>query len=296
MKKSWLSIIGLAFIMFSCKTTEEIWIDKDQSVRQHISLDLSALVPFLQMGLEQQGLDLDLPGIPKFNDAMPKGQEDAPKSSPEDVLKKLISVAKLDTTIYLKSFLTQTMQKQGLTEPQFIDKAVQEVKSEDRKNAAALMKTLLKAKIHVQIDADEGVYQATLMQDYAPKEFAGAAQFMTSIPELMGGAKPDALGKGVDELDKILPTYALTKKQFSIMKQSMDADKLGGDMGQDNPLDMIGSLGGMMDYEYIIHVPQRIKSVNLSHTKIDDKTIKVKAPSPLGDKTSEPFKLVIKYK
>lgn len=294
MKKfGWIGI-GLLLVLISCKTTEEIWIEKDQSVRQHISLDLSALVPFIQMGLQQDGLKLDLPELPKFEDVLPKGEDN--NTAPEEVLKKLISRAQLDTTIYFKSILAQTMQKQGLNEAQFIDKAVQDIQPEQRKNAQALLKALFKAELHVQINADEGIYKTTFSQSFAPKEFAGAAQFMSSIPELMGGAKPDALGSGAAELNGLMPAYELSKKVFSISKRSMDANKLSEGLGGDSPMDMLGSLGGMMDYEYIIHVPQRIKSVNLSHTKIDDKTIKVKAPSPLGEKNAEPFKLVVKYK
>ncbi len=293
MKKYWPLSFWLFLFFISCKTTEEIWIEKDQSVRQHISIDLSAVVPFLQMGMQGEGLDL--PGLPKFEDAMPQGNDDK-GTPPDDFLKKMMAVSKLDTTINIKSLLNNAMQKQGVNETQFIQKALQDVKQDERKNAEALLKAILGANLRVQIDADEGVYNATLMQKFGAKEFAGAAKFLTALPGLMGGSKPEILGQGMDELNQAVPKYELTKKQFSLVKEPIAADKLGKNPGEENPLDMLGSLGGMMDYEYIIHVPGKIKSVNISHTKIDEKTIKVKGPSMFGDKNAEPFKLLVKYK
>lgn len=293
MKKYWHLLFCLFLFSTSCKTTEEIWIGKDQSVRQHVSMDLSAIMPFLQMGLQGEGLDL--PGLPKFNDAMPRGNDDKGTSS-EDFLKKIMAVSKLDTIIQMKSLLTNAMQKEGVNETEFIQAALRDVIPAERKNAEALLKAILGASLRVKIDADEAIYTTTLMQNFAAKEFAGAAKFLTALPGLMGGNKPEILGQEVDELNQVVPKYELTKKQFSLVKEPMDANKLGKNPGEENPLDMLGSLGGMMDHEYIIHVPGKIKSVNISHTKIDEKTIKVKGPPMFGDKNSEPFKLIVKYK
>jgi len=311
-------------ICASCSTTEEIWINKDGSIRREITVDASffgmmagmqdafANMPMMDSTnyedetidsdstnlivdrqVEREEVPVDSSEYSFQNDENAFGDlgssEDG--ANPASFFLDLFQRDQLDTILDFKNLLGALGQEQGIT-----DEMMQEELDNDSsmsKEEKAALKSMINTKIRLSINKSEGKYAIGFLQTFKDAKTLSESNNMYSIlSELGSGSMPEdpATSDIINSLMGSTPVYELSKGQFSIRKPAADMSGLMEQMGP--AAGMLGST--YLDYKYIIHVPRKVKSVNQSGAEIEGNTIVLDAPTKLG--ASKAFELIVKYK
>lgn len=296
---------ALLFSLTNCATTEEIWINKDQSIRQEIRMDLGAMLPFMQ------GLKDEVAGPDNSEDEMDieveQGYEKEEKKSSagemEDLMAELFTREKVDTTISFKSMMEESMKERGLSEEDFwkelSDKEDSgEMTAAEKKEMETMMKTFMNAEMKIKVDQAKSILQFGFIQNYENGEALNKGASVMEMMEKLNG-DDEAAGDPMDEMFQNMlmganPEYKLSAKEFSIKRPPIDLSDLGEEA--QSGIQMVQAMLGGANYTYVIHFPKKVKKVNIKDAEIKGKTVTVKAGMSELFGNGEPFNLVVKYK
>ncbi|NJL74285.1 MAG: hypothetical protein HC892_03805 [Saprospiraceae bacterium] len=293
----------------SCSTTEEIWIDKNGAVRRELTMDvgLFGMIAGMKDQFEDQFADSTYLSEDFYSDStemIVDRQVKRPQSSEADSVEEnttndnvamsfleLFERESLDTILNMKDFLLAMGQNNDVTPETFIEELENDTSINEEERAA--IKTLATMKLRLRVNKSQNLYAITIMQDFKnQKELDAGMDFSSLMRQMMSGQLPsDAESNEMFEMMMgNSPVYDLKKGEFRIRKPATDMSAIMENLGP-----AAGMIGGTyLDYKYIIHVPQKVKSINHSEAQINGNTIILDAPVKLG--SSKAFDLIIKYK
>ena len=300
MKNIILGCLGvLALLLSSCATTEEIWINKDGSIHVEVHNDMSAFMGLLSPE--------DLAGA----------KEEVEKKSPQDEdrsdsynsgkkfgqdMTKLFEQDQVDTIIDFLSVFQEEMEARGIkTEEemwqQMMEEADNDASPEEKRKTVHFLKGMMKTKMRMQFDKAEGRYIVSMLRDYnSAEEIQQNMNFMEFISTMSGSMKnrdPQDLAMAQLMMGNT-PTYSLSKKEFHLTRRSTDYSDVDQETMQQ--MKMMSSFLGGMNHRYIIHVPKKVKKINIPGAVIKGNTVTFSAPpSKVGEEQAE-FEVKIKYK
>jgi hypothetical protein len=301
-------LLCLILALSSCSTTEEIWINKDNTVKREVKMDMGAIVPFLQMGDmfgEEEGESDEYSIEDEMDKEVEQGGDEAEaEKSPNDWMMELFQREQVDTLIEFRSFMEEEIKKQGITEKEFLEnlaeEGAEEYDEEQKEMMMEMVQSLLKSSLRIKVDAPNEVYFFSIIQDFADaKELNAGANMMNGISTLMG----DDIGESADPEQAAMmkmmmggsPVYNLTKKEFSISRNPVDMSDVPEDIKAS--LTMMQAFMGGMEYQYIIHVPKKVKKINVNGAVINGNTVTFDVPMPkFGKGEDKGMDIKLKYK
>ena len=303
-------MIGVIFALTSCSTTEEIWINKDNTVKREVKMDMSMIVPFLQMGDMFDEEETEESDEYSLEDEMDKeveqGGDYEEEEKGDDWMTELFKRDYVDTLIDFRSIMLQEMEKEGLTEDQmwesFMEDTGDDLDEAQKEVALELMQSLMKSSLRIKVDAANEVYFFSMIQDFENADelnsganmLNGLSKFMGD--DMMGGADADPEQEAMMKLMMGgSPVYNLGKKEFKISRSPLDLSDMPEDVQAS--LTMMQAFMGGMDYKYIIHVPKKVKKINVDGAEIKGNTVTFSVPMPkLGKGEDKGLDVKIKYK
>lgn len=299
--------IAALFSLVSCATTEEIWINKDQSIRKEIKMDMGMIVPFLQMQ-EGMAVEEEENKEDQMDIEVEQGYDKEEEDTAEDfgnMMQDLMKREKIDTLISFKDIFEQQMKERGVTEEELWkefsgSEEIESLSEQEREGVEAMMKSLLKMEMRINIDVAEEVFLFTYIQAFDnPDELNSGGDMMDVMSKLSGQFDEEEEGNAEAEMiQKMMtgssPIYKLDNGEFSISRPPLKLDGLDDEMKMN--LQMAQGMMGGADYTYVIHFPKKVKKVNIKDAEIDGKTVTVKGGMPSLSGEDEGFNLVVKYK
>ncbi len=309
----------LLFVMLislsSCSTTEEIWINKDGSLRREISVDVSYFASFANMK-DQFGnlsnldsLEFDSTRMVEENierienneqiimredqETLMDESEYEANNAGKDFMLRLFQYELLDTTF---DMITLMESMAGEKFPGGFSMQALEDDPSWTAEQKTYVKSLMKMKVRVRINKDKGAYNIGFIEQFKnDKEMSASSNWFNSLGALIGQERieqedNEMMNTMMQLMSGSTPAYQLKKGEFSIRKP------------ESNPADILEELGPMapmftstyIDYKYIVHVPNKVKNVNNSNASIENNTVTLEAPTKIG--ASKKFDLTIKYK
>lgn len=300
MKNTILGCLGILALLFSsCATTEEIWINKDGSIHVEVHNDMSAFMGLLSpedlAGVKDEAEEkspLDEDRSDSYNSGKKFGQD----------MTKLFEQDQVDTTIDFLSVFQEEMEARGIKSKeemwqQMMEEADKDASPEEKRKTVDFLKGMMKTKMRMQFDRAEGKYIVSMLRDYdTAKEIQQNMNFMEFI-STMSGTMENRDPKDLAMAEFMMgntPTYSLSKKEFYLTRKSTDYSDVDKETMQQ--MKMMSSFLGGMNHKYIIHVPKKVKKINIPGAVIKGNTVTFSAPaSPIGEEQAE-FEVKIKYK
>lgn len=266
----------ILFALSSCTTTEEIWISEDGSIHQEVKIDMAALIPFMKMSEDQIDTSAD-----PFSELLKRGN--------------------VDTLIHLGAAFEEELKKTGSTEEAFWQQMNEEgdekVPAEEKEAMKTLFKSVTNTRIRIKMNEEENVYFFSVIQDFKNIDEMNSGPNALNMIQSLGGA-----GMGQDSSNQAMlnmmsgqtPAYSLKKNEFRISRPVYTPDNLKNE--EEQAMQMFQLLGDAMQFEYLIHLPGKVKEVNIKDAEIiDGNTVRVKVPGKTGAQ-QEVFELVVRFK
>ncbi len=300
MKNSILAYLGVLALLFSsCATTEEIWINKDGSIHVEVHNDMSAFLGLLSPEDLAGGKKTD-PDSPLYDDEQNPKTESAKKFS--EGMTKLFEQEKVDTTIDFLGVFQEEMESRGVSSAEEMWQLMLEEEAgnrsvEERKEIIHFFQGMLKTKMRLQFDKGAGTYIISMVRDYANAEEIeqnmNFVEFFSTLSGTMENRDPEDL-----EMARMMmgnaPAYSLNKREFIVSRKGSNYE--GVDQETMQQMKMMSAFMGGMNHKYIIHVPKKVKKVNVPGAIIKGNTVTFSAPtSQIGEEQTD-FNAKIKYK
>lgn len=300
MKNSILAYLGVLALLFSsCATTEEIWINKDGSIHVEVHNDMSAFMGLLSPE-DLAGGSKTNPDSPLYEDEQNPKSDSAKKFS--EGMTKLFEQERVDTTIDFLGVFQEEMESRGVSSEEDMWQLMLEEESsshtlEEKKELIQFFKGMLKTKMRLQFDRETGKYIISMVRDYANadeiEQNMNFMEFISTLSGTMDNRDPEDL-----EMARMMvgnaPSYSLTKKEFHLNQQGANYDDVDQETMQQ--MKMMSAFMGGTSHKYIIHVPKKVKKINVPGAVIKGNTVTFSAPATQFGEEQADFEVKIKYK
>ncbi|MBX2873992.1 MAG: hypothetical protein KTR30_17885 [Saprospiraceae bacterium] len=300
MKNTILACLGILALLFSsCATTEEIWINKDGSIHVEVHNDMSAFLGLLSPE-DLAGGKKTNPDSPLYEDEENPKSESAKKFS--EGMAKLFEQERVDTTIDFLGVFQEEMESRGISSEEDMWQVMLEEESEgrtleERKEVVEFFKGVLKTKMRMQFDREAGTYLISMIRDYANAEEIEQNMNFVEFISTMSGTMENRDPKDIEMARMMMgnaPAYSLTKKEFHLTRKGSDYAEADQETMQQ--MKMMSAFMGGMNHKYIIHVPKKVKKINIPGAVIKGNTVTFSAPSSQIGEEQADFNVKIKYK
>lgn len=272
----WLFALIAILVTTSCSNyTEELWINKDGSGSSQVTRDMGEMLPLLQLAMLSGGDD------EKSDSSGNMGMKMA-KSVAQSILER----GKIDTTIIVADLVKSVMNKNKQDQMSITRMREQlaqssDISSDDKKMFGQILEEVLTTRIRFQLDTEKDLLRLTTDQSFSSVENRIAGSF-GKIFELVNKFLPGEEGKAQEYLDMAktfkdsAPRYAFTDNSFSIHRSGLDLSSGGQQLEQGEQ--MAKGFLGESKYRMIIHVPGKVKSVNVPGATFSKNTVTWEIP------------------
>jgi len=281
--------IVLVFMLSSCTATqEELWIEADGSGRYASTVDLSAMYPFLLMGIEQED----------------EGAEDQDPFTA--MIQQQLKAESADTTFSFGDMIARELEAEGKNLDMLIDSLenldpeAAGMTAEEQDRNLEMLKTMTGMKIRLQADQSESMLKFTTISDFEdPTEMDNGASFMNAIigfRNQMSGTQGGAQEEAIQQMTKGQTRIELQKGKLRIMRKG--TDPMEGMSDEDKAqMQMMQGMAGEQPYRLTIHFPGKVKKVKSEYAEQTDReTVVVEIPQEkLTDEDFE-LDLTVKFK
>lgn len=302
----------LLMLMFSCATTEEIWINPDGTIRTETKMDMSSMMALMQLGnaMEDEEEDSEMEDEDDYEEELEEGVEDddmedmAEESSEgfDKMMDNLFTQENVDTLIDFRDIIKEEILDKGVSEEEFLRELTED---EDLKKQGidpkALLKTLTNSQMRIKIDKDASVAFMSLIQTYdQAKDFSVGMNFMQIMSSIMQSSRGEEASE--DPMDEMMSrvmvgsasSYDLQKRQLRISRPAVDYSDLPEESLQQ--LQMMQMFLGDSGHRIIVHVPKKVKKVSVDDATIDKSTVTIEVPTAKIGEKGEDFEVVVKFK
>ncbi len=274
-----LSGLLAVLLLSQCATTEEIWINPDQSLRREFTMDMSTFMPMIKMSMEQE----------EEPDSQAAGD-------PEDTMEELFKRSELDTVISFADMMSDELNMGELSKEEILQRIEEEegpdMSPEEKEKAVEAIRALMDMEVRLRLSDSQNRYDMTFLQEFEDVNAMNeGANLFKSLSELADESEEmPADEEAMSGLMGGNATYSLGKKTFGIRRPAPDLSELQ----QDEEMGMLMPMLENMENQLIIHVPKKVKKVNLKEAEIDGNTVRVSIPA--FPEEGKPFELELKYK
>ncbi|HPG08543.1 MAG: hypothetical protein KDC59_11540 [Saprospiraceae bacterium] len=272
----WFIALITLLVTTSCSNyTEELWINKDGSGSSEVTRDMGEMLPLLQLAMLSGGDE------EKSDSSGNMGMKMA-----KSVAQSILDRGQIDTTIVVADLVKSVINKDK--QDQFSITRIREelaqssdISSDDKKMFGQILEEVLTTRIRFQLDTDKDLLRLTTKQSFSSVENRIAGS-MGKIFELINKFMPDEAGKTQEYMDMAktfknsAPIYTFSDKSFSIHRSGLDLSS-GGERVEQSEQMAKGFLGESK-YRMIIHVPGKVKSVNVPGATISKNTVTWEIP------------------
>ena len=289
MKHFTILIIVLAFGLSSCTAPqEELWIAPDGSGRYASTVDLSAMYPFLLMGIEQES----------------EGEEDQDPFTA--MIEQQLKAESADTTFSFGDMMAKELEAEGRSLEMMIDSlenldpetAGRTAEEQDRN--LEMLKTITGMKIRLQADRSESMLKFTTISDFEDAaEMGNGSSLMNALigfRNQTSGTQGGAQEEAIQQMAKGQTQIELQKGKLRIMRKGTDPTE---DMNDEDKaqMQMMQGMAGEQPYQLTIHFPGKVKKVKSEYAERTDKeTVVIEIPQEkLTDEDFE-LDLTVKFK
>ncbi len=278
----------------SCATTqEELWIEPDGSGRFVSTTDISAMYPFLMMGMMQEEEDEE--------EEQTEGDATEPKDAMDMLMENLLKQEKVDTVISLSGMMKEEL-PDGKTLEMMIDSmkqvpaSEQGVTEEQKKMGIRALEGMMDLKMRLQASQPEQMLKFSTIQDFTEVEdFSNFGDMIEEMGQMMGespsgDAISDMMGSGTT-------SFSIDGKVLQISRKGMDMGELGEGEEAAETMAMMQMFMGDEPYRLTIHFPGKVKKVKSEYAeRVDKRTVVIEIPQEkLYDPEFE-FNLDVKFK
>ncbi len=267
-------LVALSFSQ--CSTTEEIWINADRSLRRELTMDMSTFMPMIKMSMEQD--------------------EEPDSDSEKNAMENLFKRSELDTVISFVDMMADEMGRSDLSKEELLqileEEEAGDMTPEEKEKAMGAVHALMDTEIRLRLSDSQNRYDMTFLQEFENVEALNeGANLFKSLSEIAEDSEEvPADNEAVSGLMGGDATYRLSKKAFSISRPAPDLSELR----EDEEMGMLVPMLENMENQLIIHVPKKVKKVNLKDAEVDGNTVRVRLPA--FPEEGKPFELELKYK
>jgi len=269
----------VALVFSHCSTTEEIWINADRSLRRDLTIDMSTFMPMIKMSMEQ---DEDADSLPAYGDG----------NSMENLFKR----SELDTVISFVDMMADEMNRSELSKEELLqileEEEAGDMTPEEKEKAMEAIGALMDTEIRLRLSDSQNRYDMIFMQEFENVEALNkGANLFEGLSEIVEDSEEvPSDNEAMSGLMGGNATYSLSKKTFSIRRPAPDLSELR----EDEEMGMLVPMLENMENQLIIHVPKKVKKVNLKNAEIDGNTVRLSLPA--FPEEGEAFELELKYK
>ncbi len=270
----------LIFSLSSCSEYgEEIWINADGSGRYQMSQDMSAMLPFIEMGIQSA------------KEKMAEKENEDGATKPKIDTKKLLSIfesGKVDTTINIEKLMAQSFEKDGkvysraamkedMMAKMMEDDKGKNVSTEDQNKMWTFFEGLMDMKTRIQYDKDNGTLKNTMSQSFKnPKDmlFGNFPELMEVISKYSGEDErlsDPAAKEAMEKMKDYFPTYEVGKTSIKVKRKAMDLSSVDEEAQQS--MQMMKGMMGNSTYTLTVHVPGKVKKVSNSGAQFKGSTV-----------------------
>jgi hypothetical protein len=263
-------LLTLSALLTSCGTTqEELWIESDGSGRFESTMDLSAMYPFLMMGLEEQSEE-------EGNDPFSKTLVEAMKKG------------YADTTISFGAMMEEESIEKGnngiqsrIDSLESLPPAETEEEAQERATDIRIGKMMLNMKLRIQVEQSTQSLKFTTINAFQSIDELNQGG---SLLSLLMNARPQT-GMGNAE-EKEFEQMVGKQTQFNLSAGKLQVKRQGSsgetdEMSEEDQgnMEMMRNMLGDSPYRLTIHFPGKAKKVKSPYAeRIDDQTIIIEIP------------------
>ncbi|MEO1517720.1 MAG: hypothetical protein AAFV95_22045 [Bacteroidota bacterium] len=259
----------LLFFLSSCSsTTEEVWINPDGSGRSKTSSDMSAMLPFLTMAMQQE--DQEKGESPAEGD-----QEANPLDFLNDVLKEGRAI---DTILTFDSFVEEEMKKDNITKEELMEHLAEE-DGEEAKMAKKLMDEITGVQIRLQLDPSKDLFNMSFTQPFKHIDSTLNSTLADMMQMSDPGNRTNQSPSQVDQFDAFMggmAEYELKKKCLIVKRKPVDLSKMEGEEAE--AVGMMQSFMKDSKYTMVIHLPGKVRKVDHPDATFEGNTVRLEFP------------------
>lgn len=283
--------LGLLLIWLSSCTTgeEELWIEADGSGRFESTMDLSAIYPFLLMGIQQETEE--------------EPEEDQDPFTP--MLEEILQAESADTVIDLSALIAEGLEEEGRSIDMLMDSLRQLSPEESGKTQEELnsgikmVQAMLNMKMRLKADQRQQMFQMTTINAFDDiQNFVNGAGFFESMMNL----RDQSSGMGTGEQDQAIQQMMENQTQFALDGKTLQISRSGQsleDMKEEDrqQLEMMAGMMGNQPYRLTIHFPGKVKRPKSDFAeRVDKQTVVIEIPQEHLNDPDFKMELGLKFK
>jgi hypothetical protein len=274
-----LILLMLGTMLSSCiNVNDEVWIESDGTGRFESTTDLSSVLPFMAMGMQQEMEKAKEEGA---------GADDNPMTA---FMEMAMSGEAVDTVFNFRSMLEQSLAAEGKSWEMLMDSLENasldgEMTEAQRESMLGVFQTISDMKIRMQVDQEAPLFKTTNIQQFANlNELSSMGESISEMTKLMEAGEGAQSPLGGDDASAMLEQIFggqtlmdLDGDVLRIRRAGFDLSALGEEVEQN--MAMIKMFLGDEPYRLTIHFPGKVKKISSDMIKkVDKKTVMLEIP------------------